>query len=113
MGMLKLFNLGLMVVSFGTATVLQLHWQGGGVPVIALLSLRVKLINFVIFWLILIAWHWIFSLSGQYRSQRVAGRWSMITGSVKATMLASVFLVLAGKLCDIVLITPTFIYLFW
>jgi len=113
MGVLKLFNLGLMVVSFGTATVLQLHWQGGGVPVIALLSLRVKLINFVIFWLILIAWHWIFSLSGQYRSQRLASGWSLITDSVKATTLASVFLALAAKLCDIDLITPLFILLFW
>jgi len=113
MGMLKLFNLGLMVVAFGTATVLQLHWQGGGEPVIALLSLRVKLINFVIFCLILIAWHWIFSLFGQYRSQRLASRWSTIADSVKAITLASAFLAFVAKLCDIDLITPLFILLFW
>jgi exopolysaccharide biosynthesis polyprenyl glycosylphosphotransferase len=113
MGMLKLFNLGLMVVAFGTATVLQLHWQGGGEPVNALLSVRVKLINFAIFCLILMAWHWIFSLCGQYRSQRLASRWSTITAALKATTLASLFLALAARLCSIDLIRPLFLLLFW
>lgn len=113
MAMLKVFNLGLMVAAFGTATVLQLHNAGGGVPVIALLSVRVKLINFVIFCVILLSWHWILSLCGQYRSQRLVSRWSMVGDSAKATTLASVSLVIASKLCDITLITPPFLLLFW
>jgi exopolysaccharide biosynthesis polyprenyl glycosylphosphotransferase len=113
MAMLKLFNLGLMVVAFATATVLGLHDARGGMPLAALLSARVKLINFLIFCLILLTWHWILSLCGQYRSQRLARRWSMIGDSVQATTLASVFLVIPAKLCQISLITPLFIFLFW
>lgn len=113
MALLKLFNLGLMVVAFGAATILQLHEHGGGLPLVALLSVRVKLINFVIFCLILLAWHWMFSLFGQYCSQRLAERWTMISDSAKAISLASVLLVVAARFWDISLVTPMFMVSFW
>lgn len=113
MGLLKLFNLGLMVVSFGTATILQLHDHSGGMGLLGLLSVRVKLINFLIFCVILLSWHWVFALFGQYRSQRLANRWSMIADCAKATTLASLFLVLAAKLWYITLVTPSFVVSFW
>ena len=55
LGMLKVFNLGLMVMAFGIATVMEVRQQGGGVTLSAFLSMRVKLVNFLTFALILLA----------------------------------------------------------
>ena len=111
--MLKVFNLGLMVVAFGIAVVLQVHQQGGGLPLSAFLSVRVKLINFVTFSLILLAWHGIFSLSGQYQSQRLARRRSVIANAISATTIASVFLGVVAMVFRIEMITPQSLFLFW
>ena len=111
--MLKVFNLGLMVAAFGIATVLQVRQQGGGLPLSAFLSVRVKLINIVTFSLILLAWHGIFSLCGQYESQRLARRRSIMAGTTSATTIASLFLGVVGMVFRISLITPQFLFLFW
>jgi exopolysaccharide biosynthesis polyprenyl glycosylphosphotransferase len=112
LGMLKVFNLGLMVVAFGIATVLQVH-QGEGIPLSAFLSMRVKLINFVTFSLILLAWHGIFSLCGQYKSQRLAQRRSIVADAIGATTIASLVLGLGAMVLRIEMITPQFLFLFW
>jgi len=113
LGMLKVFNLGLMVGALGIVTVLEVRQQGGGVPLSAFLSVRVKLINVLIFCGILLAWHGIFSLCGQYQSQRLA-RWrSVIANATRATTFASLFLGVAAMVFRITMITPQFLLLFW
>src|SRR5215831_10775708 len=91
LGSLKLLNLGLMIMAFAMASALQLQHDGGGMSLASFFSLRVKLINFVIFCLILLAWHAILSLCGLYRSQRLASRGVMLAGALKATTLATLF----------------------
>jgi exopolysaccharide biosynthesis polyprenyl glycosylphosphotransferase len=112
LGMLKVFNLELMVVAFGIATVLQVH-RGEGIPLSAFLSMRVKLINFVTFSLILLAWHGIFSLCGQYKSQRLTSRLSIVAAAIGATTVASLVLGMGGMVLRIEMITPQFLFLFW
>ncbi len=113
LGMLKVFNLGLMVAAFGIVTVLQVRQQHGGVPLSAFLSVRVKLVNVLTFSLILLAWHLIFSLCGQYQSQRQAGwRW-VIANAACATTLASFSLGVVALVFRIEMITPQFLVLFW
>jgi exopolysaccharide biosynthesis polyprenyl glycosylphosphotransferase len=113
LGMLKVFNLGLMVGAFGIATVLQVPRQDGGMPLTAFLSMRVKLINFVTFCLILLAWHGIFALCGQYQSQRLARRRAVVANATCATTLASLFLGVIMLVFRISMITPQFLVVFW
>jgi len=113
LGMLKVFNLGLMVGALGIVTVLQVREQGGGVPLSAFLSVRVKLINVLTFCGILLAWHGIFWLCGQYQSQRLTRARSVIANAMRATTFASFFLGVAAIVCRISMITPQFLFLFW
>jgi exopolysaccharide biosynthesis polyprenyl glycosylphosphotransferase len=109
---LKVFNLGLMFAVFGVVTILQVHHRGG-VPLPAFLSVRVKLVNFVTFSLILFAWHGIFSLCQQYQSQRLSNNRSIIAKAVFATTVATVFLGLMGVVAQIGMLTPRFLFVFW
>lgn len=111
--MLKVFNLALISAAFAIATVLQAHEQVGAVSLANFLEVRIKLINFVIFGLILVAWHGIFSLCGLYESQRMSTRRSMFGHALKATTLAALACGLAGMVWQIRMITPTFLILFW
>ena len=112
LGMLKVFNLGLMVAAFGIATILEIR-QAGGVTLSAFLSMRVRLINFLAFAAILLAWHAIFTLCGQYQSQRLASRRAMFTDAMIGTTIASLFLGSLGMLFPISMITGRFLLVFW
>lgn len=113
LGMLQVFNLGLMVLAFGIVTVLEVLQQGGGVTLSSFLSMRVKLVNFLTFSAILLAWHAIFSLCGQYQSQRLASRRAMFTDAVIATTIASLFLGSVVIVFRITVIAPQFVLVFW
>jgi len=113
LGMLKVFNLGLMVACFATATLLQLRHDGGEIPLSSFLSMRVRLVNFATLGLILLTWHGIFSLCGQYESQRLASRRSMFYGAAKAATLACLVLAAVVALLQIRMITPAFFIVFW
>lgn len=113
LGLLKVFNLGLMITAFALASALQLRGEGAGVDLAAFFSIRIKLINCVIFALILLGWHAIFSLCGLYRSQRLAGRREMFLGAWKATTLATLFCAALGIVWHIRMMTPLYLLLFW
>lgn len=113
LGLLKVLNLGLMVIAFAMASALQLRGEGAGVDVAAFFSIRIKLINCVIFALILLGWHGIFSLCGLYRSQRLVGKREMFLDAWKATTFAALFCGVAGIVWHIRMMTPLFLFLFW
>lgn len=113
LGMLKVFNLGLLVCSFGVVTIMNARQKGGGPGLSAFLSIRVRLVNFLIFCLILLAWHTIFTLCGQYHSQRLARRRSIVENAIFATTLASIFLAAVSVPLRIAMLTPRFLVLFW
>jgi exopolysaccharide biosynthesis polyprenyl glycosylphosphotransferase len=113
LGTLKLLNLFFMVFSFGLATGLYVVSEGRGVPLSGFLSMRIKLSNFVIFAFLLLLWHLILSLSGQYQSQRLATKPSLIIDAVKATTLASLLLAGVMMAFHVRLATPGFMLVFW
>jgi exopolysaccharide biosynthesis polyprenyl glycosylphosphotransferase len=113
LGSLKLLNLFFMVLSFGLATIVHILGQGGGISAAGFLSMRVKLSNFVLFAFFLLMWHLILVLSGQYQSQRLATKKSLVVDAVKATTLATVFLTAVMAALRITLVTPDFIAAFW
>ena len=113
LGSLKLFNLGLMLLSFGLATVLLFPEASKGATLPAFLSMRVKLSNFAIFVVMLCAWHAILSFCGLYKSKRLDTQMSLIIDGVKATTLATIFLLIVVKLFGVIMVTSHFILLFW
>jgi exopolysaccharide biosynthesis polyprenyl glycosylphosphotransferase len=108
---MKLFDLALMMLSFGVAAVVVS--QKATVSLAEFLSLRVKVQNFVTFSLLLLAWHVIFSSFGMYSSRRLAGRWDELKDIVKATTLGTFLLFCSHFIFHISLIRPEFLVVFW
>jgi len=77
-----------MVFSFGLATMLVAH-QTPAVSLAEFLSMRIKVENFVIFALLLLAWHVVFSSRGLYGSKRFSSRWAELLDLAKAPAAAS------------------------
>jgi exopolysaccharide biosynthesis polyprenyl glycosylphosphotransferase len=113
LGSLKIFNLGLMVLSFGLATALLFPESGKGATLPAFLSMRVKLSNFAIFFVMLWVWHVILSFCGLYQSKRLDTQISLIIDGAKATTLATIFLLIVVKLFRVTMVTSDFLLLFW
>ncbi|MFY9528012.1 MAG: sugar transferase, partial [Candidatus Acidiferrales bacterium] len=108
----KLFDLGLVVLSFGLATIVVAS-ETGGMSLVEFLSMKVKLSNFVTFAVMLSVWHFIFTLCGLYESRRLAARGSESIDAVKATTLVSICLIVCATLFHIRMITSAFLVLFW
>jgi exopolysaccharide biosynthesis polyprenyl glycosylphosphotransferase len=107
----KLFDLTLMVFSFGLATVLVAQRT----PVTTLadfLAMRVRLQNFAIFALFLLAWHVVFCSLGLYGSKRFSTRWAEVLDIAKAATLGSAIIFVAAILLQIDMVTPLFIVIF-
>ena len=113
MNALKLFYLGLMVLSFGLTTALLVSQGHGGSNLSAFLSMRIKLSNFVVFGLVMFAWHLVLSLCGFYQSKRLSTTTSLAMDAPKATALATIVLMIAAKLFKISMATPMFFLVFW
>lgn len=113
LGTLKVFNLGLMGLAFGTATVFLYAGGRGGVTLSDFLSLRVKLWNFAIVAMIIVLWHFIFSLFGLYVSTRLSRTSTLVTDAVKATTHATLCFAIIAQLFSISMATPKFLVLLW
>ena len=112
LGGLKLFDISQMILSFGLATILVVHWDQR-VGLEQFLSIRVKLSNCVTFGSVLLAWHVIFSLCGLYESKRFTSRHVEVMDVFKATTLSSALLAVLGELFRITMISPRFLAPFW
>lgn len=108
----KLFDLGLMISAFMLASLAVLH-ESRTVTMAEFFGLRVKIHNFAIFLLLVLAWHLIFTMLGLYASRRLSNRWRETIDVVKATCLGT-FVVLAGAIIfHVQLVTPFFVVVFW
>jgi exopolysaccharide biosynthesis polyprenyl glycosylphosphotransferase len=108
---MKLFDLAVMMFSFGLATVVVS--QRAAISLAEFLELRIKIQNFITFTVLLIVWHQIFSIFGMYASRRLAGRWDEIVDILKATTLGTALILIARVVVHIALVTPEFLFLFW
>ena len=110
---LTFLYLGLMVVCFGLSTVLLVSHGHSGDSIGSFFAIRVKLVNFVVFGFVLLAWHSVFFRCGFYESQRLTTRMAMAIDTVKATTWSTIVLAAIGKLFLIKMVTPGFILVFW
>jgi exopolysaccharide biosynthesis polyprenyl glycosylphosphotransferase len=108
----KLFDLAVMIFSFGLATLLVVYRT----PTISLarfLAMRIKVANFALFACFLLAWHLVFSSFGLYSSKRLSSRWAEVLDVAKATTLGSAIIFAAAIVLRIQMVTPLFIQVFW
>ena len=110
--LLKVFDLVLVTLSFGVATILAAY-SDNRVSIEEFLSLRVKLSNCVIFVAFLLIWHCLLRSYGLYRSKKVPTREADILEAMKAITLSTACLASGAVLFHIRLVTPLFLILFW
>src|SRR6202049_841389 len=106
------FDLLLLVASFAVAA-LPVAKAQGLMSFGEFLSLKIKVQNFVVFFVLLWIWNSIFSMLGLYNSKRLAGRKAEAIDLVKATSLSALILGLASVLVGFHMVTPTFVAVFW
>jgi exopolysaccharide biosynthesis polyprenyl glycosylphosphotransferase len=109
---LKLFDLGLMILSFMVAVLIVLH-HSRTVSVMEFFSMRVKIQNLVIFLLFIFVWHVIFSLSELYASRRLSNRRDEIIDVIWAISLGTAVIFAGACIFSIRIVTPLFLFVFW
>ncbi|MGA9384563.1 MAG: hypothetical protein WBV63_06035, partial [Candidatus Sulfotelmatobacter sp.] len=109
---LKLFDMAVVVLAFGLATV-PTSGVGHTISLADFFSMRVKVGNFIIFVGLLILWHALFSMSGLYASRRLSDRIVELADIMKATSLGTLLLAGVSLLFHIRMVTPAFVVVFW
>ncbi len=77
------------------------------------LSLRIRIVNFLIFAIFLLAWHGLFALFGLYRSRRLSSIRREAVDVLKATFAGSFSLLAMGRVSRVSFITMEFVCFFW
>jgi exopolysaccharide biosynthesis polyprenyl glycosylphosphotransferase len=108
----KLFDLLLMVLSFGVAN-LPLLVKVGLVTFAQFFEIKIKLRNFLVFLVLLLVWNFIFTALGLYNSKRMSSRLAELTDVIKATSLGTLVITIMAFLLKLRMTTPLFIAVFW
>ena len=108
----KVFDLLILVLSFGVATLPHLA-MGASVFFTQFLEMRIKLQNFVMFSALLWIWHLIFMTLGLYGSKRLSSRRSEALDAIKATSLSALVLGAFSFILHFRMVTPGFLLIFW
>jgi len=107
----KLFDVALMIISFGVATLP--HLGAGPVSFAQFLEMRIKVQNFVVFFVLLWLWHLSFRTVHLYGSKRLESRAAEAVDVIKASALGAVVLLLASFVLGFRMVTPSFVLVFW
>jgi exopolysaccharide biosynthesis polyprenyl glycosylphosphotransferase len=108
----KLFDVVLMVLAFGLAT-LPVLYDTDAASITSFLSMRIRVNDFLIFLALLTVWHVTFSSFGLYLSHRLDNPRAEMKNVIKATSLASGLMLVAALLFHISMVTPVFLTVFW
>src|SRR5579871_2784087 len=109
---LKLYDLVVMVCCFLLAISVGVH-RDSALSLSQVLSMRIRLVNFLLFSGFVGLWHATFVLFGLYDSRRLLGRRADIIDICKAATLGAGLVLAAGLVFRIRLIQPSFAGIFW
>ena len=84
-----------------------------GVPFIKFFSIRISILNFIIFMGFTLIWYIVLDLSGAYYIRRLTKKKKAIYNIIKITSLGSFLLLVFSVICHIHLVTPLFLVVFW
>jgi exopolysaccharide biosynthesis polyprenyl glycosylphosphotransferase len=108
----KLFDLCVMVISFILASI-PVSYLSAGVSFGNFLSMRVKVLNLLLFLLLIFVWHIVFASFGLYHSRRIGNRKKESIDVLKATMSGTILIILASVWWHVRMVTPLFIVSFF
>jgi exopolysaccharide biosynthesis polyprenyl glycosylphosphotransferase len=111
-GLLKLFDLALVVFAF-VLTAFLIVKADHTVSLVQFLSVRTRVVNFAIFVLALIICHIVFQICGLYRSRRLSKRRLEIGDVFKAMTINTACFVAFASFFSIKMITIQFLGIFW
>ena len=111
-GLLKLFDLFIVVLAFALTTILIVKAEHG-VSVARFFSMRTRIVNFVIVVLALFICHFMFLICGLYRSRRLSRRRTEVVDVLKAMTLNTACFVALASFFSIKMITIQFLGVFW
>ena len=84
-----------------------------GVPFIKFFSIRISILNFIIFIGFTVLWYLVFDFSGAYYVRRLTQNKTAIYSIIRITSLGSFLLLVFSVICHIHLVTPLFMVVFW
>ena len=108
----KLYDLGVMSLSFGLAAILVAH-QTATVSFADFFAMRVKVRNFVLYAGFLLVWSIIFRLFGLYGSKRLSEQRNEVLDIVKGTTLGVGSVCIAAFVFRLEMVTPLFVLALW
>jgi exopolysaccharide biosynthesis polyprenyl glycosylphosphotransferase len=111
-GLLKLFDLAIVVFAF-VLTAFTIVKAEHGVSLVRFLSVRTRVVNFLIFVLALFICHIVFQICGLYRSRRLSKRRREIVDVLKAMTINMACFVALASFFSIQMITIQFLGIFW
>ena len=111
-GLLKLFDLFLVMVAFILTTINRVNAEHR-VPLGDFLSMRAKVSNLAILLFAIVVCHTIFSLCGLYRSRRLSGRKHEALDVLRATTAFLAFFLALSYVFHIRMVTMDFLAEFW
>ena len=111
-GLLKLIDLAIVVFAFALTTFSIVKVEDG-LSFVRFLSIRTRVINFIIFGLGLLICHIVSLICGLYRSRRLSKRRTEIVDVVKAMTINIACFVVLASIFSIRMITIRFLGIFW
>jgi len=109
---LKLFDMLVMVLSFGIAGIAA-QKELNTVSLEQFFTIRITIQNFALFLGLLVVWHYVFVLLGLYSSSRLTSHQRRITDEIKATFSVIMALYIFSLLFKIEMISPLFLAVFF
>jgi exopolysaccharide biosynthesis polyprenyl glycosylphosphotransferase len=103
-------DLLMMVVAFTVATA---YVADDDMSFSSVLGIRIRIVNFLQFVLLLALWHVILRALGMYRSHRLSSPRAEAWRALQATTLGTLAILNCAILFNIRLVTPTFVAVFW
>jgi exopolysaccharide biosynthesis polyprenyl glycosylphosphotransferase len=110
--MFMLLDPGLLTISFLVAAVLTWHLTEF-TSFASFFSMRIKVLNIVVFLGLFYFWHLIFSAAGLYGSRRLGDRREEVAVVLKATGAGALVLGFVASFFRVQMITPAFLSVFW
>lgn len=111
LAILKLSDLALSTLSFGAAT-MAVAFRPASISLTQFLSVKVKLWNCIAFVAMVLCWHIIFVLCDLYDSRHPRQKRTEAIAVMRATMLATVTILLFAKMFTLRMITSSFAVVF-
>ena len=84
-----------------------------GVPFTQFFSIRISILNVLIFWGFASLWYIVLALSGAYYVRRLTNKKNAIINIIQITSLGSLILIVFSVIFNIKLVTPLFLLVFW